>query len=202
MKTQVVIIHGGDTFETREQYLSFLKSYQIDFSRIAKSGWKNSLEERLGDNFEVISPKMPNKENARYIEWKIWFEKFFPLFNDEIIFIGHSLGGLFLVKYLSENSFPKKVKGIFLVGTPFDSADSEYTLVDFSLSNELNKLKEYNIYFYQSEDDPVVPAVDMEKYKKLLPMANFILFEDRGHFGQEEFPEIVETIKSLARGKE
>ena len=199
MKTQIIVIRGGDTFETYEEYLSFLKDFQIDLDYINKKGWKRSLQEKLGDDFEVISPRMPNSGNAKYLEWKIWFEKFFPFLNDEIVLVGHSLGGLFLTKYLSENIFPKKIKATFLVAAPFDSTDSEYTLGDFSLPNELTKFQEQGgeICFYHSKDDPVVPFVDLNKYKKELPGANFIVFEDREHFGQEEFPEIVEKIKKL-----
>lgn len=199
MKTQIVIIHGGDTFETYEEYLSFLKDCQVDLDYINKKGWKKSLQEKLGNDFEVISPRMPNSSNAKYLEWKIWFEKFLPFLNDGVILIGHSLGGLFLTKYLSENIFPKKIERTLLIAAPFDAIDSEYTLGDFSLPNELTKLQEQGgeLYFYHSKNDPVVPFADLDKYKKELPAANFIVFEDRGHFTQEEFPEIVEKIKNF-----
>jgi len=203
MKNQVVIISGGETFETYEQYLSFLKDFKVDFDyfeeQFEKKGWKDSLEDKLGDKFEVIRLRMPNRENAKYSEWKIWFEKFFPFFNGEIILIGHSLGGIFLAKYLSENDFSKKIKGVFLIAAPFDSADSEYNLADFSLPDDLSKfMKQGNkIYLYHSQDDPIVPFVDLRKYKKQLPGAEAVIFNDREHFNQEEFPEIVEEIKKL-----
>ncbi|MDP2788526.1 MAG: hypothetical protein Q8O46_00530 [bacterium] len=52
--------------------------------------------------------------------------------------------------------------------------------------------------FYHSKDDPVVPFAEMEKYKTKLLEAKFSIFEDRGHFGQEEFPEIIKDIQTLA----
>ncbi|HRZ30232.1 MAG TPA: hypothetical protein P5274_00975 [Candidatus Paceibacterota bacterium] len=109
MKTQVVIIHGGDTFETQEEYLNYLKSYRIEnLNYFRKKSWKGSLQERLDDNFDVITPQMPCKLNAKYEEWKIWFNKLLPLLNNKVVLIGHSLGGIFLAKYLSDNGFPKK----------------------------------------------------------------------------------------------
>ena len=33
MKKQIVVIHGGDTFETYEQYLNFLKNYEINIEK-------------------------------------------------------------------------------------------------------------------------------------------------------------------------
>ena len=121
MKKQVVVIHGGDTFETYEEYLNFLRGYEIDIERYKsdKSDWKPWLRQGLGGGHEVILPIMPNKTNARFDEWKIWFEKFTPFLHDGAILIGHSLGGTFLAKYLSENRFPKKIKAVFLVGAVF-----------------------------------------------------------------------------------
>src|SRR4051812_10882369 len=108
MKKQVVVIHGGDTFGTYEEYIAFLKDFAIDsLEYFMKMGWKDTLQESLGGAYQVILPKMPNKINAKYVEWKVWFEKLLPLLNNEIILIGHSLGGTFLAKYLSENKLPK-----------------------------------------------------------------------------------------------
>jgi len=52
-----------------------------------------------------------------------------------------------------------------------------------------------NIHFFQSKDDPVVLFGEMERYKKDLPESKLHIFEDRGHFKQEYFPEIVQEIK-------
>jgi predicted alpha/beta-fold hydrolase len=47
---------------------------------------------------------MPNKLNARYHEWKIFFEGILSKLDreDEITLVGGSLGGCFLLKYFSE----------------------------------------------------------------------------------------------------
>ncbi len=203
MKTQVVVVHGGDTFETYDEYISFLKSYEIDLDDLRKEGWKHSLGKKLGSKFEVLLPEMPNKSNAKYLEWKIWFDKIVPLLQDNLILIGHSLGGIFLAKYLSENNFPKKILGTLLVAPPFDAKDSDYTLADFILSKDLSRFEEQGgaIKIYHSKDDYVVPFADLEKYKKALPSASTSVFENYGHFGVAEFPEIVEEIKSLTSSK-
>jgi hypothetical protein len=103
MKKQIVIIHGGDTWETYEQYLEFLKNRQIDFDKhgLGKEFWEDKLNNNLGEDYQVIQPEMPNYRNAQYPEWKIWFEKFIPFLNDNVILIGGSLGGIFLAKYLA-----------------------------------------------------------------------------------------------------
>ncbi len=198
MKKQVVVIHGGDTFETYEEYLNFLRGYEIDIERYKsdKRDWKPWLRQRLGSDYEVILPIMPNKTNARFDEWKIWFEKFIPFLHDNVLLIGHSLGGTFLAKYLSENQFKKKIKAVFLVGAVYGRDSEGYSLVSFTLPTNLN-LQTETIYLYHSKDDSVVPFSALEQYKKALPNAQIRIFEDRGHFNQEEFPELAQDILNL-----
>lgn len=200
MKTQVVVIHGGDTFDTYEQYLEFLKDFKVDLELLQKRKWKSSLQDELGNDFDVVALQMPNAFYAKYSEWKLWFEKYIPLLNEEVILLGHSMGGIFLSKYLSDNKFPKKIMGVFLVAAPYDD-ETKYSLGDFKLEKDLKLLREQvdEIYLYYSKDDDMVPFVDFEKYKKELPHAHIELFEDRGHFDQEKFPEIVRDIKKVGR---
>ena len=119
--------------------------------------------------------------------------------KDNVVLIGHSLGGLFLAKYLSENLFHKKISGLFLVAAPHSGTED---IGDFGLTSDLEKVWEQcqNIHLYQGEDDPVVPASEVEEYRKAWPEAKVHIFPDRGHFNQEEFPELVEEIKRLESG--
>jgi len=199
MKKQIVVIHGGDTFDTYEEYLSFLKSYELNLNKLKTKGWKNSLEEKLGEEFEVFLPNMPNSANAKYNEWTIMFEKLPPFLGDTVVLVGHSLGGTFLAKYLSENKFPKKILATFLVAAPYNDKDSEDSLGNFVLPATLKKFEKQGgrIFIYHSEDDPIVPFVDVEKYTKDLPKAEKNIFKTKGHFIQEEFPELVESIEHL-----
>jgi len=198
MKKQVVVIHGGDTFETYEEYLNFLHGYEIDIERYKsdKSDWKPWLRQRFGGDYEVILPIMPNKTNAQFDEWKIWFEKLIPFLHDNVLLIGHSLGGTFLVKYLSENQFFKKIKAVFLVGAIYDKDGDGFSVVSFMLPEKLN-LQTETIYLYHSKDDPIVPFSALGQYKEALPKAETKVFEDRGHFNQEKFPELAQDILSL-----
>ena len=201
---QIFLIHGGDTFETYGDYLKYLVNYPLDLEKFKKLGlrkkkWEDKLGERLGEDFQIIRPEMPSKRNAKYTEWKIWFEKFIPFVNDEVILVGGSLGGIFLAKYLAENNFPKKIKAIFFLAAPFSDNLPEYRLFSFTLPKNMERImsQSKNIFLYHSKDDNVVPFEDQEKYKKVLPSAAMKVFEDKGHFNVEEFPELVEDIKKL-----
>ena len=105
MKKQIFLIHGGMTFKNKKSYLHFLKTRKISIKE--KIRWSDDyLRKKLGKKFEVIKPRMPLQDNARYNEWKINFERYFPKLRNGVILIGSSLGGIFLAKYLSENKFP------------------------------------------------------------------------------------------------
>lgn len=199
MKQQILIIHGGTSFNTYKEYLSFLKNAKISLDDFRPhSDWKDNLSKKLGENFEVLQPSMPNKKNAKYLEWKIWFDKIIPLLNKRVVLIGHSLGGIFLSKYLSENKIPNKIVATFLVAAPFVDSKSKW-LIDFRLPKSLALFfKQSNkIYLIHSKDDPRVLFSDLEKYKKSLPNAAAQIFRDRGHFRQDTFPEIIKLINTL-----
>ena len=201
MPKQVVLIHGGDVFETYEEYLGYLKNKEVDFVRhgIRNPDWQDKLGERLGQDYQVIRPDMPSKRNAKYSEWKIWFEKFIPFMQEEVVLVGSSLGGSFLAKYLSENDFPKKIKGVVLVAGAFGDNEPEYKLYDFLPPIDLSKFNDQaeKIFLYHSQDDNMVPFEDVNKFKQALPKASVRVFEDRQHFNQPELPELTEDIKNI-----
>jgi uncharacterized protein len=198
MKHQVIVIHGGEAFDTYQEYIKSLEYYEFDLTRMQSKGWKSGLNKRLGKKFDVIQPRMPNASNARYKEWKIIFEKLIPHLGPNAIFVGHSLGAIFLVKYLSENDFPQKIQAVLLIAAPYNTKE-KHPLADFNLGKSLSRfiMQAGSIYLYHSKDDKVVPISNFNAYKKLLPSAEVRLFTNKGHFNQEEFPELIKDIKSL-----
>jgi hypothetical protein len=94
MKKQVFYIHGGDAFSKYEDYLAFLETLPLSLPGEERSGfWNKSLAEELGPDYEVFMPSMPNKFNARFHEWSLWFERHFPYLKDGVVLVGWSLGG-------------------------------------------------------------------------------------------------------------
>ena len=141
MKKQVVVIHGGDTFDSYEEYLSYLKNTKVNLERFKHEGWKDSLEKNLGKNYEVISPEMPSWNNAKYLEWEVYFENLIHHVRPNAIFVGHSLGSIFLAKYFSENEYPKKALAVLLVSTPY-AVKGEKGMADFILPSSLSKFSD------------------------------------------------------------
>lgn len=152
----------------------------------------------LGDEYEVFTHQMPNKSNARYNEWKIWFEKLLPFLRDDVVLVGHSLGASFLTRYLAEERLPIRAKALMLVAGAY-SADLEDMAPEFAAPESLMLATEQveQIFLYHSKDDPVVPFKELSRYESALPKATSRVFEDKKHFNQEHFPELVADIKNV-----
>jgi uncharacterized protein len=197
-KIQLMIIHGGDTFKNRKAYVESLKKEEVSLDK--RVNWAGDyLEKKLGKGFQVIRPRMPLAHDARYQEWKIYFEKYLPFLESKVILMGCSLGGIFLAKYLSENKFPKKILATYLVCPPFDnSLTGEDLLGGFKLKSDLSLIQKNspNLSLFFSADDDIVPVAHAEKYQVKLPGANFHIYKSKGgHFNVPVFPEIIKIIK-------
>lgn len=203
-KIQIFVVHGGMTFKNRKDYLQYLKTREISIEKRIR--WSDDyLDKKLGKDFEIIRPRMPLQDNAKYEEWKITFERYIPKLRSNVILLGASLGGIFLAKYLSENKFSKKIMSTYLVCPPFDNTLSVEDLAGgFRLKSDLSMLEKNskNLYLLFSKDDDVVPVAHAKKYEKKLKNAKITIFESKnGHFGISEFPEIIKMIKNDAKIK-
>lgn len=201
-KTQILMIHGGVTFRNHRDYLRYLENRTISIEE--KVSWTGEyMKKKLGSSFEIIRPRMPLQDNAKYSDWKIYLERHFPYLKNNLILVGSSLGGIFLAKYLSENKFPKKIRATYLICPPFDNTvEGEDLAGGFCLGRDLSLLEKNskNLTLFFSKDDPSVPVSHAQKYAKKLPRAKVVIFESKnGHFKIAEFPEIIKMIKDSSK---
>jgi predicted alpha/beta hydrolase family esterase len=192
-KKQIVFIHGGEPFLSYESYIKYLKTNEVsleDFLYGKDKKWRDVLAEKTSKRFDFLMPRMPNSQMAKYYEWKIWFQRVVPFIKDDPIFIGYSLGAIFLVKFLSENKFNKKISKLILVGAPHHKTIG---LGDFILKKPIKEIENMckEIHFFHSEDDNIVPISELSFYQKDWPKAKIHIFKNRGHFFDQNFPEIV-----------
>lgn len=193
-----MIIHGGNTFPSHSAYLKHLENSPLDLEGLKRrQSWKSTLQEKLGPDFEVLQPRMPGSDDAVYGQWQTLFNRIIPLLNEEVILLGHSLGGAFLAKYLVENDFYKKITALILIAAP--TSEEIESLGEFKPQRTFRALnqKAEKIYLLYSQDDPVVPISDLKEFQENIEKAKPIIFKDKGHFNQEEFPELVELIQAI-----
>ncbi|MES2630420.1 MAG: alpha/beta fold hydrolase [Patescibacteria group bacterium] len=193
---QVCVIHGGNAFESKSDFIANLKATELDYDRLLyHPRWNNWLGETLTD-FEVLLPTMPNASSAEYDEWSLYFSKILPFLKPNAVLVGHSLGGIFLAKYLNEHSNSLHFKKVILIAPPFRDETDE-SLASFRLPQNMSDLSSAADEFilFHSRDDFVVPFEETNKYLAILPHARATFFEDRGHINTPTFPELLDEIK-------
>jgi len=204
-KHQILIIGGGETFDDYQTYFDFIKyDFKFDTTK-RKANWKDTLNEKLGKSFDVLTIKMPSPLNAKYIVREVYFRKVLRLIRKDSAIVAHSLGALFILKFLSENEYAiKKIKGLFLISTPYNILhDRGYA--DFILDPALFKehdMQFSHIEFIHAEDDGIVNASHMWMYALLLPNAKQTFTKEGGHFiSQKSLPILTRRIKKLYGNK-
>lgn len=193
-KPQICIIHGGTAFESDEAYQQSLRELELNYNRLLYApSWKNWLAEQLPD-YDVLLPSMPNKINAKYDDWTLYFSKVVPFLRPDAVLIGHSLGGIFLAKYFTENPPAKPFAKLILIAAPYDNETGE-SLGDFKLESAkslANIARE--VHLMHSIDDQVVPVTECDKYAADLPAAIIHKFADKQHFNDTTLPELLTAI--------
>lgn len=193
-KPQVCIIHGGTVYTNESDYLQGLRDVSLTYDRLLYSGdWKRWIAEQLQD-FDVLLPSMPAKDNAKYDHWKLYFDKVAPYLQRDAVLVGHSLGGIFLAKYFTENIPAMPLQKLVLVAAPHSDTKSEslegFTMDSFSGLNASFR----KIHILHSKDDSIVPVDDAYRYTEDLPHADLHLYVDRGHFVAPTLPELIPII--------
>lgn len=144
---------------------------------------------------------MAKESDPDYQRWKPQIRKELAAVRGQVLLVGHSLGGSFLLKYLSEENVETPVAGLFLIAAPYWGGDGwryeGYKAV--ALPEDLaSKLpKRAPIFFYHSRDDEVAPSTHLALYKEKLPQATIRALDGRGHQLGNDLAEVATDIKSL-----
>lgn len=192
---QVIVIGGGETFDTYVDYVIFLESMKFDPTPKDGKGWKGNLQEDLGKEYSVLYPKMPSPLNAKYKEWEIYFKEVLKWVEDGAIFVGHSLGGLFLLKYIDGHYGMKSIKGVVFVSSPVPGKEG---FADFQLPPSHFPERFGQVHIFHSQDDTTVPAKEAYLLQSMFIDSTMHMSKDGGHFtNTEHLPELVKVIKSI-----
>ncbi len=193
---QILVIHGGNSFNSSKDYLHALELSEIDYQRLIdhRQKWREWLADQLPDD-DVLLPSFPNRDNAQYNEWVTYFNKIIPYLTEDAILVGYSLGAMFLAKYCNEYTLPMVADKIILIAPSYDD-DSKEQLGSFKVSSAKNVPKNAKtVHLFHSEDDPISPFTELVKFQTDMPLATIHRFTDRGHFFQSTFPELLSIIK-------
>ena len=159
--------------------------------------WFPWLQQQLLTNGILAhTPEMPKPYEPVYKDWKREFERYD--LNEDTTLVGHSCGGGFLVRYLSETQ-DVKVGQVVLVAPWTDEEKSLNTgMFDFEVDPSFIERTAGTTIFHSTNDDQAMhDTVNMLRAK--VPNIGYKEFENHGHFclkdmNTREFPELLEAL--------
>lgn len=187
---QAILIHG---------WASKSEFYNANYPTASNSHWFPWLSKQLMvRDIHAVALEMPQGYYPRYDVWKRELERFD--ISEDTILVGHSCGGGFLVRWLTENDV--KVGKVVLVapwlGDDQGSEPFDESFFDFTIDgNIVNKTKGITIIHSTNDQDSVQKSV--KTLRAQLKGFKYVELENKGHFtlkslGTEEFPELLHEI--------
>ena len=184
MKPNIFIFHGTEGYP-EENWFPWLKK---------------KLEEK---GYKVAVPQFPTPEGQSLQAWLDVFKNYESEMTEDSVFVGHSLGGVFLLRLLER--FKKPVKAAFFTGTPIGiqplknyESDSRFSGFDWNWPVIRKNAKHFDVF--QSDDDIWVPLANGEQLAKELGV-ELTFIPNAGHFnkaaGYTEFPALLEKMEKV-----
>ncbi|MFC3396070.1 RBBP9/YdeN family alpha/beta hydrolase [Brenneria rubrifaciens] len=153
------------------------------------------------DNIRVFIPKMPMPRAPKPDKWLAQLSNTVSLPDEKTWFIGHSLGCITVLRYLSSLHEQLVVGGVILVSGFSEQVEKYPELnafteknIDFSL---LRKIIKHRITILSSNDEVVAPHYTMKLREQL--DAKLYRFTGCGHFadcdGFDQFPALNNILR-------
>ena len=169
---KVILMHGKDTSPEEKWYPWF-------------------KEELNRSGIEVHIPDLPSPNEPIMKEWLEMLNNLSP--DEETMLVGHSRGGVAIMRYLEKLPQDKRVKKVILVASnsgsakfmanPTESNHGFYTEGGFNFDEIKTHCNDFVVY--HSKDDPWVPFEHGKENAEGLD-AKFLIFEDKKHFGKND----------------
>lgn len=181
---RAVVLHG---MPSKEEY------YDVSQDSPSNAHWLPWLQHQLlTQDILAQTPEMPEPYDPDYENWRREFEKY--TINEQTILVGHSCGGGFLVRWLSESD--TIVGKLILVAPWLDRERENGDLFQFEIDTDLGKKTRRGVDVLYSTNDDVPIQTSLEFLRQSLPAARYHEFVDYGHFclkdmSTREFPELL-----------
>jgi len=156
--------------------------------------WLKKELEKVGHTVHV--PAFPNPDSPDLSAWLNFFESHAARIDEATVFVGHSLGSAFAMRYLEKADEP--IQATFLtapvfgvMGNEIDAKIRSFNIEPFDFTAIARNGGE--IHVIHSDNDPYIPLSQAENgaIELLTPMD---LITGGGHFMTPEFPELRDMI--------
>lgn len=167
-----------------------------------EENWFPWLKERLEERgYQVFVPQFPTPEGQSVEAWREILSQYQEYIDEHTIFVGHSLGGVFLLHLLP--TLAHTVRGAYFVGTPIGiepmknyESDSSFGGFDFKWDDI--RTKSDRLVVFQSDDDPYVPIENGQELARHLGV-EMTFIPNAGHFnktaGYTEFQALLDALE-------
>ncbi len=163
--------------------------------------WLKSELEKIGCNVTV--PRFPTPQGQSLDSWLEILSKYEKRIADSTILIGHSLGGLFLLRVLERLSHP--VAAVFFIAAPigvkpilYYEGDERFSGFGFDWTEIKKKARHF--FVYHSDNDPYVSLGNGKELAKHLGVA-ITFIPKAGHLNAEggyvKFEALLSDIKKI-----
>jgi len=146
---------------------------------------KQELEQK---GCKVFVPQFPSPPivPAKIAEWFDVLKNYEQYINENTIFIGHSLGGIFALRILEKLEHP--IKAAILAGTPVGvrpiaNYDRDSSFSGFAFDWEAIRKKAQHFDVFQSDNDPYVGLENGKELSKNLGV-ELSFIPNAGHFNK------------------
>ena len=179
---KIVLMHGKNTNPDQKWYPWFAKEIK-----------------ELGASF--VAPVLPDADDPYINKWIAELDKTNP--DQDTILVGHSRGGVAILRWLERLPIDRKVQKVILIATNSgDSAKRNNTennkgfFTEEGYNFEKIKLHCDDFVVFHSRDDQWVPFKAGEENSRGLN-AKFLKFNNYGHFGKivDKIPELLNEIR-------
>ncbi len=177
-----------------------------------EEGWFPWLKKELeATGFEVIVPQLPDAATPRIHNWVPKLQEVASTPDENMYFVGHSMGCQTIARYLEALPEGVQVGGaVFVAGffkrlTNIGSDDAEQSVQKEWMTTPLSleKVKTHlpkSVAIF-SDNDPFVPLDNVDDYRDKLG-SKIIILSGRGHFSGStnqclELPEVLEAVLKL-----
>lgn len=183
MAGQVLFVQGGGD-----------GAYEDDAKLVA------SLRGRLGADYVVRYPKMPNEADPDYESWKNAIAGELAAMGGGAVLIGHSIGASVVIRAVVDGSFEQSLAGVFLLAAPFWHDHEFWCWREVELPGSAAERipNDVPVFLYHGRRDESVPPSHVEMYAQALPRATVRRLEGRDHQLNDDLTEVAQDILRLS----
>ena len=189
---KAILLHG---LPSKEDY------YSPEPPTPSNRHWRPWLTKQLIINdIHAWAPEVPRPYELNYAEWVREFERYD--IDEQTILVGHSCGGGFLVRWLTEHPSVRVDKLVLIA--PWVNPHREFDTDFFNFSYRRDLSKQTNgVTIFISHDDDSSALDTLEILRNNLDDVAVKEFDGYGHFtfedmGTQEFPQLRDFILEAA----